>query len=57
MHPAARPWQGYALALVGAIAFSGKAIVAKLLYRHGIDALSAVALRMLLAWPFFLVMS
>jgi drug/metabolite transporter (DMT)-like permease len=57
MHPAARPWQGYALALVGAIAFSGKAIVAKLLYRHGIDALSAVALRMLLAWPFFLLMS
>jgi drug/metabolite transporter (DMT)-like permease len=54
---AARPWQGYALALVGAIAFSGKAIVAKLLYRHGIDALAAVALRMLLAWPFFLVMS
>jgi drug/metabolite transporter (DMT)-like permease len=53
----ARPWPGYALALVGAIAFSGKAIVAKLLYRHGIDALAAVALRMLLAWPFFLLMS
>jgi drug/metabolite transporter (DMT)-like permease len=57
MHTAARPWPGYALALIGAIAFSGKAIVAKLLYRHGIDALAAVALRMLLAWPFFLAMS
>jgi drug/metabolite transporter (DMT)-like permease len=57
MHPAPRPWQGYALAFIGAVAFSGKAIVAKLLYRHGIDALAAVALRMLLAWPFFLAMT
>jgi drug/metabolite transporter (DMT)-like permease len=48
---------GYTIAFIGAVAFSGKAIVAKLLYRHGIDALAAVALRMLLAWPFFLVMT
>jgi drug/metabolite transporter (DMT)-like permease len=48
---------GYGLALAGAVAFSGKAIVAKLLYRHGIDALDAVALRMLLAWPFFILMA
>ena len=39
------------------MAFSGKAIVAKLLYRHGVDALSAVALRMLLAGPLFLLMA
>ncbi len=51
------PAAGIALAVVGAIAFSGKAIVAKLLYRHGIDALAAVALRMLLAWPFFIAMA
>jgi drug/metabolite transporter (DMT)-like permease len=57
MHPDRRRLQGFALALVGAVAFSGKAIVAKLLYRHGIDALAAVALRMLLAWPFFLAMA
>jgi drug/metabolite transporter (DMT)-like permease len=58
MHPGARfSWRGYALAFVGAIAFSGKAIVAKLLYRHGIDALAAVALRMVLAWPFFIAMA
>jgi len=50
-------WRGYALAFVGAIAFSGKTIVAKLLYRHGIDALAAVALRMALAWPFFIAMA
>lgn len=48
---------GFTLALVGAVAFSGKAIVAKLMYRHGVDAVTAVALRMLLAWPFFLFMA
>jgi drug/metabolite transporter (DMT)-like permease len=57
MQATGRRLQGYALALVGAVAFSGKAIVAKLLYRHGIDALAAVALRMLLAWPFFVAMA
>ncbi len=51
------PALGIALALAGAIGFSGKAIIAKLLYRHGIDALAAVALRMLLAWPMFLAMA
>lgn len=48
---------GLTLAFIGAIAFSGKAIVAKLLYRHGIDAIAAVGLRMALAWPFFLLMA
>jgi drug/metabolite transporter (DMT)-like permease len=48
---------GYSMAFVGAIAFSGKAIVAKLLYRQGIDAVAALALRMLLAWPFFIAMA
>jgi drug/metabolite transporter (DMT)-like permease len=47
----------YSAAFIGAVAFSGKAIVAKLLYRHGVDALAVVALRMLLAWPFFIAMS
>lgn len=57
-HAAARPaWHGYALAMGGAIALSAKAVVAKLLYRHGIDALDAVALRMLLSCPFFVVMA
>jgi predicted membrane-bound dolichyl-phosphate-mannose-protein mannosyltransferase len=31
-------WPGIALATAGAIAFSGKAILAKLMYRHGVDA-------------------
>jgi len=45
------------MAFTGAVAFSGKAIVAKLLYRQGIDAVAALALRMLLAWPFFIAMA
>lgn len=48
---------GFILAAFGAIAFSGKAIVAKLMYRHGVDAFTVVGLRMLLALPFFLAMA
>ena len=44
---------GFLLALFGAIAFSAKAILAKLLYRHGVDAVIVVGLRMLFAAPFF----
>ncbi|HET7774643.1 MAG TPA: DMT family transporter [Burkholderiaceae bacterium] len=48
---------GLTLAAVGAICFSGKAIVAKLLYREGLDAVAVIALRMLLALPFFVAMA
>lgn len=51
------PWGGLALAMAGAIAFSGKAIVAKLLYRHGVDAVTVLFFRMLFALPFFLAMA
>ncbi len=36
-----------------AVAFSGKAIVIKLAYRHGVDAVTLLALRMVLSAPFF----
>lgn len=49
--------QGLLCALAGAVAFSGKAIVAKLLYRHGADAISVVGMRMALALPLFLLMT
>ncbi len=52
-----RRTQGLLCALVGAVAFSGKAIVAKLMYRHGADAISVVGLRMALALPMFLLMA
>ena len=51
---APRRWTGLALALAGSIAFSGKAIIVKLAYRHGVDAVTLIMLRMLLALPLFL---
>lgn len=48
---------GVLLAVFGAIAFSGKAIIVKLGYRHGADAITLIALRMLVALPFFVVIA
>ncbi|WP_420468465.1 DMT family transporter [Panacagrimonas sp.] len=48
---------GLALAALGAILVSAKAVVAKLLYRHGIDAVTLIALRMLLSAPVFLAVA
>ena len=45
------------MAMVGAVAFSGKAIIIKLAYRHGTDAATLIMLRMALALPFFLAMA
>jgi drug/metabolite transporter (DMT)-like permease len=48
---------GLTLATLGAIAFSGKAIIVKLAYRHGVDAVTLIMLRMLFALPLFVVMA
>jgi drug/metabolite transporter (DMT)-like permease len=48
---------GLLLATVGAIAFSGKAIIVKLAYRHGVDAVTLIMLRMLFALPIFALMA
>ncbi len=48
---------GVGLALAGSIAFSGKAIIVKLGYRYGADAVTLLMYRMLLALPFFLLLS
>ena len=48
---------GLTLAVLGAIAFSGKAIIVKLAYRHGVDAVTLLMYRMLLALPVFLLMA
>lgn len=45
--------RGFALALTGAVLFSAKAIVVKLAYRHAVDAVTLLALRMTLSLPFF----
>jgi drug/metabolite transporter (DMT)-like permease len=60
--PAATPgrptlWPGLAFALAGSIAFSGKAIIVKLAYRHGVDAVTLLMLRMLFALPLFLALA
>jgi drug/metabolite transporter (DMT)-like permease len=47
---------GVLLVVFGAIAFSGKAIIVKLGFRHGADAVTLLALRMAVALPFFLLM-
>jgi uncharacterized membrane protein len=41
------------LAALGAVLFSAKAVVVKLCYRHGADAETVLALRMLFSLPFF----
>lgn len=45
------------MALAGSIAFSGKAIIVKLGYRYGVDAVTLLMYRMLIALPFFLLLS
>ena len=50
-------WQGVALAAIGAVAFSGKAIIVKLSYRYGVDAVTVIAYRMLFSLPLFLALA
>jgi drug/metabolite transporter (DMT)-like permease len=51
-----RLW-GLGLALAGSIAFSGKAIIVKLAYRHGVDAVTLIMYRMLFALPLFVALA
>lgn len=44
---------GLAIAVVGAVLFSTKAVLAKLLYRYHIDAVTLIAFRMLFSLPVF----
>ena len=53
----ARLRAGLALASAGAIAFSGKAIVAKLIYRWPIDATTLIFFRMVFALPLFALLA
>lgn len=48
---------GLLLASAGSIAFSGKAIIVKLAYRHGVDAVTLIMFRMLFALPLFLALA
>ena len=48
-------WGGYILAALGAFLFASKGIWIKLAYAHDIDAPALLAMRLLLATPFFIV--
>jgi drug/metabolite transporter (DMT)-like permease len=48
---------GLALAVAGSIAFSAKAIIVKLAYRHGVDAVTLIMYRMLFALPLFVALA
>ncbi|MEO8155152.1 MAG: DMT family transporter [Rhizobacter sp.] len=50
-------WPGLLFAILGAVAFSGKAIIVKLAYRYGVDAVTLIMYRMLFALPMFLLLS
>ncbi len=49
--------RGLVLAALGAVGFSGKAIIVKLAYRYGVDAVTLIMYRMLFALPMFLLLS
>lgn len=42
---------------IAAVAFSGKAVIIKLAYRYGVDALTLLALRMLMSAPLFVALA
>jgi drug/metabolite transporter (DMT)-like permease len=48
---------GVALVVFSAVAFSAKAIIIKLAYRHGTDAVTLLALRMAMAAPFYVAIA
>ena len=52
-----RAGTGLVLAVLGAIAFSGKAIIVKLAYRYGVDPVTLIMYRMLFALPIFAAMA
>jgi drug/metabolite transporter (DMT)-like permease len=49
--------KGVAIALVGAVCFSTKAIFVKLCFRHGVDGITTLMLRMLFSLPFYLILA
>ena len=55
--PASPLLPGLLLAVFGAIAFSGKAIIVKLAYRYGVDAVTLIMYRMLFALPMFVALA
>ena len=49
--------QGVLLGVLGIMLFSSKAVLVKLVYRYNVDAISALLLRMLFSFPFYIVIA
>ena len=47
-------WFGIVIGVTGIILHSSKAIMVKLMYQYGVDAITTVFFRMLFAFPFYL---
>ncbi len=56
-HRPAQSGLGIALLVLANIGFSSKAVIIKLMYRHSVDTISVIALRMLFALPFYLIIA
>lgn len=52
-----RFWYGVAIGVLGVVLFSSKAVLVKLAYRHHVDPISMLLLRMLFAFPFYVVIA
>jgi drug/metabolite transporter (DMT)-like permease len=50
-----RFWIGVVIGILGVVLFSSKAVMVKLAYNYGIDPISVLLLRMLFAFPFYVV--
>lgn len=50
-------WAGFMLACIGSVLFSAKAVVTKLTYQYGVDALTVIGFRMLFSLPIFAVVA
>jgi len=50
-------WYGISIGVLGIVMFSSKAIMVKLAYNYGVDAISILLLRMLFSFPFYIVIA
>ncbi|TNJ44551.1 DMT family transporter [Tamlana fucoidanivorans] len=50
-------WYGVVLGVLGVVLFSSKAVMVKLAYNYGADAVSILLFRMLFAFPFYVIIA
>jgi drug/metabolite transporter (DMT)-like permease len=56
--PSARSaYIGIACMILASIGFSAKTVVVKIIYQHGVDAMTLLTLRMIFSLPFFVIMA